>query len=46
MEEDKNDWTGFLDRLAAAAKLGIPVSKLKKQQAELEMNERLDENKP
>ena len=46
MEEDKNGWVDFLDRLAAAAKLGIPVSKLKKQQAELEMNERLDENKP
>ncbi len=46
MDKDKNDWTGFLDRLAAAAKLGIPVSKLKRQQAELEMNERLDENKP
>jgi len=46
MEEDKNDWVGFLDRLAAASKLGMTVSELKRKQAELEMNERLDENKP
>lgn len=46
MEDDKNGWTGFLDRLAAASKLGLTVSELKRKQQELEMNERLDENKP
>lgn len=46
MEEDKNGWTDFLDRLAVASKLGITVQELNRKQAELEMNERLDENKP
>ena len=40
------EWQDFLDRLAAATKLAIPVTKLMRKQAELDMNERLDENKP
>ena len=44
--EENNEWTDFMDRLAAASKLGVSVQELKRKQQELEMNERLDENKP